>query len=196
MTQTPEVYVIDDEAGVRRALAFSLQAADFTVRTFPSAEDFLAVEPSLPPGCLITDVRMPGMSGTELLRRLGPERRRWVIVITGRADIPMASEAIRAGAHEFLEKPLDPESLVETLRALIARQQSETVLKPTEAFSALTSRERDVLRGIVSGETNKAVGRRLGISPRTVEVYRAGLMRKSGAGSLPELVRMAIEARV
>ena len=172
------VHVIDDDDAVRDSLAFLLETADLSVRTYASAMEFLEAVPTMPHGCIVTDVRMPEMSGVELARRLKdlgvPDP---VIVITGHADVPLAVEAMKAGVTDFIEKPF--EGAAE--RARIA-----------ERIAALSGREREVLDGLVAGHANKVIAYDLGISARTVEVYRANVMTKMGASSLSELVRMAL----
>lgn len=194
------VHVIDDDEAVRVSLAFLLEMADLPARTYDSALAFLEVVPELQTGCIVTDVRMPGMSGLDLVNRLkvlGVTLP--VIVITGHADVPLAVEAMRAGVVDFLEKPFDDTTLVAAIRAALnlqvkaARQSSER-----EGFeqmlATLSGREREVLQGVLAGKLNKIIAFELGISPRTVEVYRANVMSKTGAHSLSELVRIAMLA--
>lgn len=194
------VHVIDDDEAVRVSLAFLLEMADLPARTYDSAQAFLDVVPALQSGCIVTDVRMPDMSGLDLVNRLKvlgvllP-----VIVITGHADVPLAVEAMRAGVVDFLEKPFDDTTLVASIRAALdlqikaARQTTER-----EGFeqmlATLSGREREVLQGVLAGKLNKTIAFELGISPRTVEVYRANVMSKTGAHSLSELVRIAMLA--
>ncbi|MBS0362153.1 MAG: response regulator transcription factor [Proteobacteria bacterium] len=194
MPERPEIDLVDDDAGVRRALSYALRAAGYVVRAYGAAEDFLAEEPDLTPGVLITDVRMPGVSGIELLRRLRRMGRPWkAIVISGHGDIPMAVEAMREGASEFIEKPFEPDELLRRLDAIVEAAPAPPPARPG-LLVRLTPREREVLERVASGQTTKAVALELGISPRTVEVHRAGLMRKTGARNLSELVRMAMAA--
>ena len=151
---------------------------------------------------MITDVRMPGMSGIDLLRRLRELKIDVpVIVITGHGDVPLAVEAMKVGASDFLEKPFDDEILLASVRAALTRQDGETRRNSERAeiegkLAALSNRERDVLGGLVAGRANKQIAYDLGISPRTVEIYRANLMNKMQAGSLSDLVRMALIAGV
>jgi two-component system response regulator FixJ len=192
-----EIYVIDDDEGVRRALCLLLRSAGFTPFGYASAHQFLDECERLKPACIITDVRMPGMSGVELVRRLRemglPHP---VIVMTGHADVPIAVEAMKAGAADFLEKPLNDVLL---LKALLAAQNTDrsaspanTKNKAADLIGGLSPREQDVLRWVVAGRANKVIAYDLGISPRTVEVHRANLMRKLGAASLSELVGIAL----
>ncbi len=194
----PLVHVIDDDDAIRQSLAFLLSTAKIEVKTYPSASAFLEALPGLVPGCIITDVRMPGISGIELVRRLkelgvgAP-----VIVITGHGDVPLAVEAMKIGAADFLEKPFDDEVLLASVRSALKQQDAETKRRSERGevesrLATLSSRERDVLGGLVAGRANKQIAFDLGISPRTVEIYRANLMNKMQAGSLSELVRMAL----
>ncbi len=177
-----------------------LQAADLAVRTYASASVFLDLAPKLGTSCVITDVRMPGMSGIDLLRRLKElDVDVPVIVITGHGDVPLAVEAMKVGAVDFLEKPFDDDVLLTSVRSALARrggqQQRHSERAEIEArLATLSNRESDVLSGLVSGRANKQIAYDLGISPRTVEIYRANLMNKMQAGSLSELVRMALIA--
>lgn len=196
------IYVIDDDDAVRDSLGFLLKAAGHAVQTFDSAEAFLGTQPQLDLGCIITDVRMPGMSGIELLRRIkGADSLCPVIVLTGHGDIALAVEAMKLGAAEFFEKPLDDDALLEAIRKACARQNdsrkdNEAKAKILAAFEALTPRERQVMLRLVSGRQNKVIAGDLSISPRTVEIYRANLMVKMGASNLSELVRMALVAEI
>jgi len=194
------VHVIDDDEASRQSLAFLLQTADLEVRTYASAAVFLDLAPKLDTGCVITDVRMPGMSGIDLLRRLKELNVDVpVIVITGHGDVPLAVEAMKVGAADFLEKPFDDDVLLKSVRSALARHDGQKQRQSERAeiesrLAVLSNRERDVLSGLVSGRANKQIAYDLGISPRTVEIYRANLMNKMQAGSLSELVRMALIA--
>ena len=195
MTAELTVYVIDDDEAVRDSMAFLLETADLKVRTYESAETFLA-ERDRAPGCIITDVRMPGINGLELARRIRDSgSNEPVIVITGHADLPLAIEAMRAGVIDFVEKPFDDEVLLGSISRVLG--QAEGALSAegqrremASRFDSLSQRERDVLLGLVQGHPNKVIAYDLNISPRTVEVYRANLMTKMKAGSLSELVRV------
>src|SRR5215467_13923374 len=194
----PVVHVIDDDEGLRESLAFLLRSAALEVRSFESAKAFLDVLPHAIPGCVITDVRMPDMSGIELLRRLKELKIGVpVIVITGHGDVPLAVEAMKIGAADFFEKPFDDDQLVASVRAALQHQQDQTKrgAERTEIehrISKLSAREKDVLAGLIEGRANKQIAFDLGISPRTVEIYRANLMNKMQADSLSDLVRMAL----
>ena len=192
------VHVIDDDEALRESLAFLLRTADIEAKSYASAAAFLDALPLKGLTCIITDVRMPGLSGIDLLRRvkeLGIEVP--VIVITGHGDVPLAVEAMQFGAVDFLEKPFDDEILLQSVRAALRRQAGAAKRQSERAeiesrLAALSPRERDVLAGLVAGRANKQIAFDLGISPRTVEIYRANLMDKMQAGSLSDLVRMAL----
>ncbi|MFZ5685907.1 MAG: response regulator FixJ [Pseudomonadota bacterium] len=194
------VHVIDDDEAMRQSLQFLLDTAGYAARTYESAIQFLEQLDALEPGCIVTDVRMPEMNGLELVRRL---RSRGVtlpvIVITGHGDVPLAVEAMKSGVADFLEKPFDDEQLLSAVRAALDSNvnddRNDTEKQRFESMLAgLSPREQDVLRGVVAGKPNKIIAYELGISPRTVEVYRANVMSKTGAASLSELVRMALLA--
>jgi two-component system response regulator FixJ len=198
MTVEPVVHVIDDEATARKSLAFLLENAGLQVRTYDSARAFLD-QPFPDSGCVITDIRMPGVSGMELLRDLSRRTLRLpVIIVTGHGDIPLAVEAMRLGAVDFIEKPFRAEALLAAVRLATAHGGAAPVDGDRADLSArvgsLSSREKQVLNGLVAGQPNKAIALSLGISPRTVEIYRANVMSKMHASSLSELVRMALVA--
>jgi len=192
------VHVIDDDEAVRQSIEFLLRTAGVTARTYDSASTFLNALPTIDPGCIITDVRMPGISGIDLLRRLGEMRIKMpVIVITGHGDVPLAVEAMKIGAVDFLEKPFEDELLLGSVRSALNRSQENAARDAERAevearLSTLTNREREVLEGLVAGKPNKVIAFDLAISPRTVEIYRANVMTKMEAASLSELVRMAL----
>ena len=196
------VHVIDDDEAARQSLAFLLRANALEVQTYESATAFLKVAPRIKSGCIITDVRMPEFSGIDLLRRLKELRMPLpVIVITGHGDVPLAVEAMKVGAADFLEKPFDDEVLLAAVRSALDRQGSESKRAAERAgiddrLAGLSKRERDVLDGLVAGHANKRIAFDLGISPRTVEIYRANLMTKMQAATLSELVRMALIAGI
>ena len=194
------VYVIDDDPAMRDSLDFLLDAAGLKVRLFDSAQAFLDELANLERGCVVTDVRMPGIDGMELLRRImaGP-RKLPVIVMTGHGDVPLAVEAMKLGALDFIEKPFDDDRLIGMIEAALAASESGAKNDALSAemagrIESLTQRERQVMQGLVTGQSNKAIAREYDISPRTVEVYRANVMTKMQAGSLSELVRFAIRA--
>lgn len=194
------VHVIDDDDGVRDALSLMLTARGLSVRSYASATAFLEALPGADRGCVVTDVQMPEMSGLELLRRLEPQRASFpVIVLTGEADVPMACEALKGGASDFIEKPFEGEVIYAAVVNALGRvagesEASEEKAEYAQRLSVLAPRERDVLRGVIAGQSNKMIARELGISPRTIETYRANLMSKMGAQNLSELVRMSLLA--
>jgi two-component system response regulator FixJ len=193
------VHVVDDEEPVRKSLAFMLTMNGFAVRMHDSATTFLQFAPSIRNGVLITDLRMPDMSGVELIRSLASISAKVpAIVITGHGDVPMAVEAMKAGAVDFIEKPFEDVVLIEAIgRASALLTETSTDANLVEVHSCLkmlSERERQVLSAVVSGLPNKVIAYELDISPRTVEVHRANVMSKMKAKSLPQLVRMAIAA--
>jgi two-component system, LuxR family, response regulator FixJ len=202
MSANPVVHVIDDDHAARDSLSFLLRTAKIDVRTYESAPAFLAANRPLSVGCIITDVRMPEMTGIELLRLLRESGNDVpVIVITGHGDIPLAVEAMKFGAADFFEKPYDDELLVAAVQSALNRhegvaqkQAQRSILN--ERLATLSNRERQVLEGLVAGKPNKIIAFDHDISPRTVEVYRANVMSKMRASSLSELVRMALIAGI
>ena len=202
MATDPTVHVIDDDEAVRQSVEFLLRTSGLSARTYGSAAAFLAALATIDSGCVITDVRMPEISGIDLLRRLAERRVTLpVIVITGHGDVPLAVEAMKAGAVDFIEKPFDDELLLRSVRFALNRSRENAERESERAeldgrIATLTNRERDVLDGLVAGKPNKIIAFDLSISPRTVEIYRANLMTKMQAASLSELVRMALLAGV
>jgi two-component system response regulator FixJ len=195
------VHIVDDDEAVRQSLAFLLSTAGIPVRVYDSATSFLDSLGSLQAGCLITDVRMPDLTGIELLQRLRAKSISLpVIVITGHGDIPLAVEAMKSGAIDFIEKPFAEEAILRAVRLAEERadrqgNRSEDETALAGRLASLSERERQVLDGLVAGNANKTIAYDLGISPRTVEVYRANLMTKMQAKSLSELIRMALTIR-
>jgi two-component system response regulator FixJ len=199
---TASVHIVDDDPDVRETIAAMLGAAGFKTAEYAAALDLLAALDGLDPGCIITDVNMPGMNGLELVRHL-KERSvdQPVLVISGEADIPTAVEAMKAGAAEFLEKPLHSERLREAVLSAIQPAAAKTMPSPeTERYvkvvEGLTRRQREVLAGVVEGLPNKLIAYRLGLSIRTVEAYRAAIMDRTGCRNLSELVRLGIHAGI
>ena len=194
------VHIVDDDEAVRQSLAFLLSSAGLAVRLYDSATAFLAGLASVKGGCLITDMRMPDMTGLELLHALKARACGLpAIVITGHGDVALAVEAMKAGAVDFIEKPFDEEAILHAVQAALERgSEGEGGDAPAIAarLASLSERERQVLEGLIAGHPNKTIAYDLGISPRTVEVYRANLMTKMEARSLSELIRMAILAKV
>src|SRR5438270_2908806 len=204
MSHRGKVYVIDDDAAMRDSLDFLLGSTGFSVRLFDSATIFLNELPDLAFGCVVTDIRMPGIDGIELLRQLnsGTDARKLpVIVMTGHGDVPLAVEAMKLGALDFLEKPFEDERLIGMIETALSQNESgaegDAITTDMAArMASLTQRERQVMQGLVSGQSNKTIAREYDISPRTVEVYRANVMTKMQAGNLSELVRFAIRAGI
>jgi two-component system response regulator FixJ len=192
--------VVDDDVDVRKSLGFLLATADFAVRLYESATAFLATEPKEVEGCIVTDVRMPGIDGIEFLRQLKSRGLSVpVIVMTGHADVALAVQAMKEGAADFIEKPFDDQILIDSLRSALNHRSHPIAAHPQSTeirknLATLSERERQVLDGLVSGLPNKTIAYDLGISPRTVEIHRANVMSKMGAGSLSHLVRMALIA--
>lgn len=195
-----EVHVIDDDDAARESLEFLMRSANFTVTAYESGAAFVRALPQASLGCIVTDVRMPGLSGIELLRHLKDAGIKMpVIVVTGHGDVPIAVEAMKLGAVDFFEKPFDGDKMIAAVRAALSdcqrdsdRDAERRMLQ--ERLATLTPRERDVLKGLIAGNPNKVIAYDLGISPRTVEIYRANVMTKMKSASLSELVRMTLHA--
>ena len=202
MATSAVVHLIDDDEGVRQSLAFLLTTAGLAVRVYESGVAFLAAVDSLQPGCVVSDVRMPGIDGLELQRRLKELGVHLpVIIITGHADVPLAVEAMKAGAIDFIEKPFDDELLLGAIRVALDRydeigHRDTEVAQIHAKLQSLSAREREVLDGLLAGYPNKTIAYDLKLSPRTIEVHRANVMTKMGATSLSGLVRMALLAKV
>ena len=191
------VFVVDDDDAMRDSLDFLLSSAGCAVRTFEAAERLLEALADSNCGCVVSDVRMPGIDGLELLRRIKAARPGLpVVIITGHGDVPLAVEAMKLGAADFVEKPFDDERLIGVVQAALAGapREADPANEIGARVASLSPRERQVLDGLVAGLSNKAIARNYDISPRTVEVYRANLMAKMQAGSLSDLVRMAMRA--
>jgi two-component system response regulator FixJ len=193
------VFVIDDDPAVRDSLLRVLRGRGVRARGFASGSEFFAALPDDASACVITDVRMPGLDGAEVVRRLAELRgEAWpVIVITGHADVPMAVQMMKAGIVDFIEKPFDPARLVEVVRGCLARlgdldARQQARQDAQLRLGRLTPRERQVFNALVAGASNKEIALALKISPRTVEVFRAKLMTKMEADSLSALVRMGL----
>jgi len=192
------VHIVDDEEPVRNSLAFLLGTSGFAVRTHASASAFLEIAAGLQNACLVTDLRMPDIDGVELLKRLRTaDAMLPAVVVTGHGDVQMAVEAMKNGALDFIEKPFSDETLIASIRMAVDKASSQHNAGADEArirerLASLSERELQVLKGVVRGQANKTIAYELGISPRTVEVYRAGLMAKMQAKGLAELVRMVM----
>ncbi len=195
------VHLIDDDEAVRSALAFLLGTTGLGVRVYESAQDFLDKLPDAPEGCVVSDMRMPGMDGLQLQRVLKQKGIDWpVIIMTGHADVPLAVEAMKAGAVDFIEKPFADEVLIsaiqlasDALRHKGARNADKEHVQAR--METLSPREKQVLDGLLLGQFNKTIAFNLGLSARTVEVHRANVMAKMGATSLSQLVRLVVQAR-
>ena len=202
MLPDPIIYVIDDDDAARESLEFLLKTARVNVRSFDSAKAFLKILPEINSGCVITDVRMPEMTGIDLLRHIKEIGAALpVIVITGHGDISLAVEAMKIGAVDFLEKPFDDDILLAAVRTALDKEADAANRKAefagiNDKLATLSNRERQVLEGLVAGHANKNIAFDLGISPRTVEIYRANVMTKMAANSLSDLVRMAMTAGI
>jgi two-component system, LuxR family, response regulator FixJ len=200
MTTRGKVYVIDDDGAMRDSLDFLLGSADFEVKLFESAQHFLDALPGIEFGCVVSDVRMPGMDGIELLKRLKTDGSPLpVLIMTGHGDVPLAVEAMKLGAADFVEKPFEDDRLIAMITLALTQAASGArteamALDLAARVTSLSARERQVMEGLVAGLSNKMIAREYDISPRTIEVYRANVMTKMQAGSLSELVRLAMRA--
>jgi|SRR5690606_23286457 len=192
------IHIVDDEEVVRNSLAFLLSVSGYAVRVHDSATSFLKQAKGLSSACLITDLRMPDMSGVDLIKRLRSENIVIpAIVITGHGDVPMAVEAMKAGAIDFLEKPFEDEVIVGAVGRAMEMLEKRPGLRDDAGeirarLGQLSDRETQVMQGVVAGQSNKTIAYNLDISPRTVEVHRANVMAKMNCKSLPELVRMVL----
>ena len=197
--QAPTVFVVDDDEGVRNSLRFLLKSAGLQTQALSSATEFLDAYKASQPGCLVLDVRMPGMSGLELQQQLNLRGAVIpVIFITGHGDIPMAVEAMQQGAFDFLQKPFRDQDLIDRIQRALERDAHnraalEQHARIRERLDSLTPREREVLALMTRGKPNKIMAAELGVSQRTVEIHRARVMEKSGAASLAQLVRMVMD---
>ena len=195
------VIVVDDESAVRRSLENLIRSVGLRVEAFASAQEFLRSKRPDVPGCLVLDVRLPGLSGLDLQKRMAEaEIEIPIIFITGHADIPMTVQAMKAGAVEFLTKPFREQDLLDAIQQALerdsqAREQRAEIEGPRRRFALLTPREREVMALMVAGLLNKQIAGELGASETTVKIHRHNVMEKMGAGSLADLVRMADKLR-
>lgn len=203
MAEAMTIFVVDDDEAVRDSLQAMLEAGGYAVETYATAEAFLAAYNPGRSGCALVDLRMPGMDGMALLERLVAEGSALpVIMVTGHADVPLAVKAMKAGAADFVEKPYANETILDAIARAVGRAQRGGGIVGVEAamlnarIAELTPRERDVLEQLVIGHPNKIIAYELKISPRTVEIHRANLMKKMRADSLSHLVRMALAAGI
>jgi len=190
------VHLIDDDEDVRRALSFLLGTAGLAVKVYDSATRFLDLYDGTQSGCILSDVRMPGMDGLELMRQLKARSSKLpVVIMTGHADVSLAVQAMKAGAIDFIEKPFADDVLLDALEGAFRRQPAAGDDGKVQArISSLSERERQVMNGLLAGHPNKTIAYDLGISPRTVEIHRANVMTKMGAASLSDLVRIGLSA--
>jgi len=195
--ERPVVHVVDDDAGMRKALSTLLRAAGHDVRTYASAKDFLLARPGEAPGCAVLDVRMPGQSGLDLQQAIARDEAPLpVVFLTGHGDVPMSVRAVKAGAVDFLTKPVKRTALLAAVEAALVRDaerraEREELRILRSRYDRLTARERDVFALVVTGKLNKQTGGDLGIAERTVKIHRAHVMEKMQVGSLAELVHLA-----
>ena len=200
MSNKGKVYVIDDDEAMRDSLNFLLDSAGFSVTLFETAQKFIDVLPGLEFGCVVSDVRMPGIDGIELLKRMKAGHSTFpILIMTGHGDVPLAVEAMKLGAVDFLEKPFEDDRLIGMIEGAIRQAEpaarTEAVTHDIAArVATLSPRERQVMDGLIAGLSNKLIARDYDISPRTIEVYRANVMTKMQANSLSELVRLAMRA--
>jgi two-component system response regulator FixJ len=200
MADSSTVCIVDDDRAVLAALTSLLTAEGYAVRAHESARKFLDMIQQDDCGCLVTEMRLPGMSGLDLLTKLKERRVSIpVIVVTAHGDVPLAIAAMKQGAIHFFEKPFDGDALLDSVRGALARGENEPAPDAEtqmikDRFATLTKREKEVLAGLLSGQANKTIAYELGISARTIEVHRANIMKKTQATSLAELVRMALVA--
>jgi two-component system, LuxR family, response regulator FixJ len=196
------VYLVDDEAAVRRSVGFMLKTSGFDVESFESGEEFLKAAPHLAPGCVLLDVRMGAMDGLAVQQALKDRGVVLpVIIITGHGDVGLAVRAMKAGAVDFLEKPFEKAAVVAALEQALRHNDGRAELsrladQARAQLNGLTPRERDVLNGLVEGQSNKVIAYDLGISPRTVEIHRANLMAKLAVNSLSDALKIAFTARM
>jgi two-component system response regulator FixJ len=202
MPSSRTVHIIDDEEAVRDSATALLEAEEFSVVAYVSGAAFLSALDQATPGCILLDIHMPELTGLELQRLLNERKLNWpVIVLTGQGDVATAVQAMKGGALEFLEKPYQSEALLATVTEALDKfsavaEETERIASARALVDSLTSRERQVMQGLLAGLPNKLIGFKLGISARTVDVYRANVMDKLRARSLSSVVRVALDARM
>jgi two-component system, LuxR family, response regulator FixJ len=200
MTTKGHVYVIDDDEAMRDSLGFLLDSSGLGVTLFETVQGFLDALPGLAFGCVLSDVRMPGLDGIDLLKRMKAEKSPFpILIMTGHGDVALAVEAMKLGAVDFLEKPFEDDRLTSMIEAAIRQAEpaakNEAIAQDIAArVASLSPRERQVMEGLIAGMSNKLIAREYDISPRTIEVYRANVMTKMQANNLSELVRLAMRA--
>jgi two-component system response regulator FixJ len=200
MPSKGKIYVIDDDEAMRDSLNFLLDSAGFDITLFEGAQNFLDALPTLAFGCVVSDIRMPGIDGIELLKHMKDRHSPLpIIIMTGHGDVPLAVEAMKLGAVDFLEKPFDDDRLITMVESALRHAEptakGEALAQEIVArVATLSPRERQVMDGLIAGLSNKLIARDYNISPRTIEVYRANVMTKMQANSLSELVRLAMRA--
>ena len=198
MSALPTVFIVDDDSAMRDSLGFLIGSVGRKVETYASAEEFLAAYDQERPGCIVLDVRMPGLSGLELMEKLGQDRfAPPAVLITGHGDIPMAVRALKAGAYDFIEKPFSDQVLLERIQQALQQDSADRAAEHDRSdierrAARLTARETQVFELVVDGKPNKVVASDLGLSQKTVEVHRAHVMEKMRAGSFADLVKMAV----
>ncbi|MBU6297885.1 MAG: response regulator transcription factor [Alphaproteobacteria bacterium] len=201
MAESGTVFIVDDDPDIRDSLALLMESSGYKAKPYASGVEFLENENPGTAGCLLVDVQMPDMNGLELQHELGARHFRLpVIIMTGHGDIPIAVQAMKAGAVDFLEKPFDDDVLLDCVRRALERvassaDEAHIAREAEQRLSHLTERERQVLELIVAGKANKVIAYELSISPRTVEIHRSRVMEKMDAGNLADLVRMVLSIK-
>ncbi len=200
MKTEPTVFVVDDDEAVRDSLRWLIQSVGLDVALFGSAQEFLDAYDASVPGCLVLDVRMPGLSGLDLQERLNQEQINIpVIIVTGHGDVPMAVRAMKAGAAEFIEKPFSDQVLLDQIQAAIARDRTARKAQSDKAYigeriSRLTAREHEVMDLVVAGHSSRQIAARLGVNPKTIEAHRSHIMEKMEADGVAHLVKLVLTA--
>jgi FixJ family two-component response regulator len=194
----PTVFVVDDDPAMRASLRWLIESVGLAVQTSSTAQEFLSTYDARSPGCLVLDVRMPGMSGLDLQAEMAARRIELpILIITGYAEVPIAVRAMKAGAFDFIEKPFSDQTLLDRIRKAItvdrnARREREELTSALQRLANVTPREHDVMDRVVAGKSNKVIAAELGLSMKTVEVHRKRVMDKMGAESLADLIRLVV----